>query len=1759
MRPALWVGLAVAAGIIVADAAEAQVRPDATLGAEGSRVRAGRVTGRDGATRDSDVIEGGAQRGGNLFHSFEQFDVPEGRGAYFGNPANVRNIFSRVTSTDRSEIFGTLGVLGNANLFFLNPNGILFGPNASLDVGGSFVGTTANSVQFGELGFFSATNPEAPALLTINPSAFLFNQIPTGNITNLSTAPAGFQPSGNPEFGLRVGDGQSLVLLGGDVEMDGGRINALGGRIELGGLASAGIAGLAIDGSTFRLIVPRNATLGNLILNNDARVSSRGTGGGDISVNVNQFTATNGGRLVAGTEGEGKSGDVTINANQIRLSGIGATGIESSINNQGVSSTGSININAQSLTLDSAALIGNLATSQTEGSTGDININTQTLSLRSGAIISNQVGFQSGRTGNINIVASDGITLTGSEIYTNAIGDATELDPTPTASSGNVLIATGSLTLQDESIISATSRFTLGSAGRVTIRARDSTNLTNSQIYSESIGGSAGDILLETNQLTVRQAGQSIIPIRSRTQVSNSAQSVPFGRFMASATRNGNLISVAQAQSGDLSIRATESIELNGSAGGISASSFAGNAGDIVVETGRLQILNGSEITADALANGAAGNIVITADSITLAGFSENPLLQKPLSSRITSSLNSGAAARASNITITANALSLQDGATIRTNTQGSSSGGNIRINARDQVELVGSTSPLTSPVTTISSSPLPSAAGSGGRISITVSNGRLRLLNGGQIIASAGGGRGGDIEIDANAIDVVGVAAFPSSASGLRLPSTIGSPSVNGTSESTALGDAGDITIRTNQLSLREGGTITSSTSGQGRGGDIRIDPRNLEIISSVEIAGVGPSTGSTLAQSGLTADTAGAARAGDVVITTNRLVLRDGGRIGLETTGAGRAGNIVINADAIELSGIGSGRFSFLSTTSLPGGESSGNAGDITIAANRLTLRDGARLSSAASGRGEGGTVRVNAREKVEIIGTGATPFGVLPSLISTSAEGNAARAGDVVIATGQLNVQDGGGISATTSSPGRGGDIQIDADALSLTGGSSLTASTSGRGNAGDITVRDADSVALNNGSISTEVADQNASGQGGDITIGTGTLNLNQGRVSSSTVGQGNTGSITVQASRGINLADNSSINSEVRQGAVGNSQNITLGTPELTLQQNSQISAATNGTGRAGSIAIRGTAENTPANSVSLNNSNLSTEIQQSGIANAADARSNIDIQTRNLNLNNGANITASTLGQGNAGNIRIQDANTVTLNNRSAITTAVNSHTATGDGGDIEIGTAQLRLNNSEISSSTSGTGDTGAISISATEAIGLRNQSRITSDVQAGAIGDSQRITLNTPALSLSGNSAISASTDGNGSAGDIRIQAANRVTLSGSAISTQVRDNAVVPRRANASQGDITLNTNALTLNNSEVTASSNGRGRAGNIRVNANRLEATNGGRLISSTNRSRSAGTITLRDLEQITLDGSDSRISANTTRSGRGGRIDLQTQTLTLNDGATISTTSQRSGQAGNIRISAVEQLQSTDGNISTSANRSAGGDIQITGGNIDLSAGSNIRTDVKQGRGDGGGITVNANAVRLRGDSDIQTQIGETGKGDGGDITVNASSVLAYDDSDIITQSPERGGDITLNTPVFFGSGYQPDTASTADGNGRVDLDASGTVSAGAVQTPDTSQIQNSLADLPNNALDTESLLANSCIARTKDGGIFLITGTGGLPPNRPGSAPLSPYPTDTVRTAPNAGWQPGDPIVEPQGVYRLPNGELVMMHNCQQ
>jgi filamentous hemagglutinin family protein len=194
----------------------AQIVPDETLGDERSHL----VPDAEVRGLPADLIEGGAERGANLFHSFQQFNVGEGQRVYFANPAGIENILGRVTGGDVSDILGTLGVNGAASLFLLNPNGIVFGEDARLDVAGSFVASTADSFVFGDGLAFSATNPEAPPLLTINVTPGLqYGGNRQGTIENAGTLEVGRDltlSAGNLDLQGQLWAGGDLTLLAGD-------------------------------------------------------------------------------------------------------------------------------------------------------------------------------------------------------------------------------------------------------------------------------------------------------------------------------------------------------------------------------------------------------------------------------------------------------------------------------------------------------------------------------------------------------------------------------------------------------------------------------------------------------------------------------------------------------------------------------------------------------------------------------------------------------------------------------------------------------------------------------------------------------------------------------------------------------------------------------------------------------------------------------------------------------------------------------------------------------------------------------------------------------------------------------------------------------------------------------------------------------------------------------------------------------------------------------------------------------------------------------------------------------------------------------------------------------------------------------------------------------------------------------------------------------------------------------------------------------
>jgi large exoprotein involved in heme utilization and adhesion len=343
----------------------------------------------------------------------------------------------------------------------------------------------------------------------------------------------------------------------------------------------------------------------------------------------------------------------------------------------------------------------------------------------------------------------------------------------------------------------------------------------------------------------------------------------------------------------------------------------------------------------------------------------------------------------------------------------------------------------------------------------------------------------------------------------------------------------------------------------------------------------------------------------------------------------------------------------------------------------------------------------------------------------------------------------------------------------------------------------------------------------------------------------------------------------------------------------------------------------------------------------------------------------------------------------------------------------------------------------------------------------------------------------------------------------------------------------------------------------GQGGNLTLAAGTLRVSNGASLSASTFGQGDAGNVVITVRDAASFDGVGSNGSSSGAGSevgrgavGQGGNLTLAAGTLHVTNGAGLSSSTFGQGDAGNIVLRIRDQLLLSDGTVSTLS-------LQTSGGTIDIAARS----------------------IQLSGNSDIFTNV-FSGVGGGGNITLTADSIIALGDSDILAFAQDgRGGNVTLNTRAFFGQNYRPapfgTDPRTLDGNNRVDINVSGVVS-GVITLPDVSFIQNSLTQLLQIPIDTNTLMANSCIVRRdRPTGSFFITGAGGLP-ERPGSPASPAFPTGEVQnveeggeggeggeeqtsspSSPRRAWKIGDPIVEPQGVYQLPNGELVLSHEC--
>jgi filamentous hemagglutinin family protein len=252
----------------------------------------------------------GQIRGPNLFHSFSQFSLSRGESATFTGPNTIANILSRVTGGSPSSIDGTIqSQIPGANLFLLNPSGVIFGPNASLNVSGSFHVSTANVLRFSDGATFSANLTDKSTLTVASPMAFGF----------LDSHPAGIAIQGSR---LSVQPGKTVSVTGGDITIAASQeamnqspvLRAPSGRITLTSVASPGDVQVEVGQGLSRLLENKPPRLGAVLVADRAQVSVDGTPGGTILVEAEALTLTNGAMVRNQASGVLPGGDILVRA-----------------------------------------------------------------------------------------------------------------------------------------------------------------------------------------------------------------------------------------------------------------------------------------------------------------------------------------------------------------------------------------------------------------------------------------------------------------------------------------------------------------------------------------------------------------------------------------------------------------------------------------------------------------------------------------------------------------------------------------------------------------------------------------------------------------------------------------------------------------------------------------------------------------------------------------------------------------------------------------------------------------------------------------------------------------------------------------------------------------------------------------------------------------------------------------------------------------------------------------------------------------------------------------------------------------------------------------------------------------------------------------------------------------------------------------------------------------------------------------------------
>jgi len=870
----------------------------------------------------------GKQEGANLFHSFSQFNINQGENATFTGPASISNIISRVTGGENSLIDGSLGSdIAGANLYLINPAGIMFGPNASLNVDGSFHATTADYVSLGDEGRFDAQQSSNTILSSAVPSAFGFVNNESGNISVQAD-----------EFDVKVGE--TISLIGGDIEIgNGAAIRAPSGRVDIASVTSIGevkaladdldtssfdtlgeisIKGGVIDtsgnpgGSVYirggRFVIDQRslsfsenvATYSGIT---SATLGEKNHTGKAIDIRVTGEMAVTGAELSGSSLGTGDGGDVFIQADSLKLHG----GVDSEETPIGVSSViaarvfsegdgGNITIEANEILLESHTYIA--AQIFGSGNGGNISINTDTLNIDSNIAAStygysfiSTSTFNEGDAGDLTVNANS-IKLIRGDYYTGFASQSQN-----SGSAGDIKINTGKLELIDGAQINSAVFSELGSAGNIEIFA--------DEVVLVGRGGFGASGIFSNVDNTESEVDGGNIIVNSNSI--NIAEGAEIGSF-----------NNAKGKAGDITI-ATEILKI-ASMGHVSASAGKDSSGSGIIQINAksIDVLDGAQVSTSTKGLGDAGKIEVNAENITLSG--------------------TGITGR--NASVVSNSIEDATG-----------NAGEIFISATDMLSMGDRGAILVTSETT----------GQGGNINIEAAN--LSVTDGAFITASAlGSGDGGNVNLKSNHIHISGVHEesyeHPLFEESLYQSSIVSQAGING-------GNAGNIDIETGSLEVSDGGIISTETFGAGNAGSINISAdeaivsgENSNHVDFLQGKGNSLALATKIARSSITSGTSieligssDTGKGGSIILDIKELQVSKLGILSTGTDSTADGGSLVINSDSIELSENG------LITASSTG---TGEAGNLTITSNTLESQNSTIETRAASS--DGGNIEIN-----------------------------------------------------------------------------------------------------------------------------------------------------------------------------------------------------------------------------------------------------------------------------------------------------------------------------------------------------------------------------------------------------------------------------------------------------------------------------------------------------------------------------------------------------------------------------------------------------------------------------------------------------------------------------------------------------------------------------------------------------------------------------------------------------------------------------